>query len=209
MDYSRIYDHLINDAKHRALSGYKEKHHILPRSMGGSNFKSNLVNLTAREHFVAHLLLWRIHKNDCMAQTVFLMCNLNGLRLNSKMYEICKLQSALAKSIAYSGKPSPKKGRPSGKKGITYILTDEERKLRSDARKNKGLGNPGFVGKHKPESIQLMRKAQSGHPPTNYKKISIDGIEYNSMAEAARRLGITYNVIQRNIKVGKIKVDAF
>lgn len=35
---------------------YLETHHILPRSLGGKDTKENLVNLTAREHFLAHLL---------------------------------------------------------------------------------------------------------------------------------------------------------
>lgn len=32
-------------------------HHIIPRSMGGTNAKTNLVRLSWREHFVCHLLL--------------------------------------------------------------------------------------------------------------------------------------------------------
>jgi hypothetical protein len=41
------------------ISGYVEKHHIIPHSMGGKKQKNNLVVLTAREHFVAHCLLAR------------------------------------------------------------------------------------------------------------------------------------------------------
>ena len=33
---------------------YYENHHILPKSLGGDNSKDNLVNLTAREHFICH-----------------------------------------------------------------------------------------------------------------------------------------------------------
>lgn len=43
---------------------YVEQHHILPRALGGTDDKSNLVFLTAKEHFVAHHLLWRIHKDS-------------------------------------------------------------------------------------------------------------------------------------------------
>jgi hypothetical protein len=46
---------------------YFERHHILPKSMGGDNSKHNLVLLTAREHFLSHWLLWKIHKNREMA----------------------------------------------------------------------------------------------------------------------------------------------
>jgi len=43
--------------------GYTEKHHILPRCLGGTNHPSNLVRLSARQHFVAHRLLWKMYPN--------------------------------------------------------------------------------------------------------------------------------------------------
>lgn len=58
--YSRWYDSLIARAKDRKLEGYTEKHHIIPRSFGGSDNKDNLVKLTAREHYIAHFLLWKM-----------------------------------------------------------------------------------------------------------------------------------------------------
>ncbi|AUR97715.1 nuclease associated modular domain 3 protein [Vibrio phage 1.244.A._10N.261.54.C3] len=59
MNYQAHYDNLITRSLNRTLpeGTYTEKHHILPRCMGGSDDKSNLVALTAREHFIAHLLL--------------------------------------------------------------------------------------------------------------------------------------------------------
>lgn len=55
--YKSWYDNLINKNKTRTLEGYKESHHIIPRSCGGTNDKSNLIYLSAREHYIAHLLL--------------------------------------------------------------------------------------------------------------------------------------------------------
>lgn len=62
MNYERIYCEFIADrrAKEAALlaSGvYVERHHILPKSLGGSNHPSNLIALTAGDHFFAHLCL--------------------------------------------------------------------------------------------------------------------------------------------------------
>lgn len=45
----------------RALLGYKERHHRVPRCLGGSDDPSNLVVLTPEEHYVAHQLLVHIH----------------------------------------------------------------------------------------------------------------------------------------------------
>lgn len=36
---------------------YHEKHHILPRCIGGTDDENNLIDLYAREHFIAHMLL--------------------------------------------------------------------------------------------------------------------------------------------------------
>lgn len=62
MNYHRHYDLLIARAQNRVKPvGYVERHHILPRCMGGGNAKTNIAVLTAREHFVAHLLLVKMH----------------------------------------------------------------------------------------------------------------------------------------------------
>lgn len=55
--YTRWYYAIVDNAKTRSITGYTETHHIIPRSIGGSNQKDNLVKLTAREHFVCHMLL--------------------------------------------------------------------------------------------------------------------------------------------------------
>ena len=64
MNYSKIYDRLIDNARSRATTGYKESHHIVPRCLGGSDSKDNLVNLTPEEHYLAHQLLVRIYPKD-------------------------------------------------------------------------------------------------------------------------------------------------
>jgi hypothetical protein len=59
--YSRWYEALITKAQNRTIDGYVEKHHVIPRSFGGNDGKANLVNLTAREHYIAHALLWKMN----------------------------------------------------------------------------------------------------------------------------------------------------
>ena len=76
MDYQKHYEQLI--AKHGSRDkpdGYSERHHILPKSMGGSDEASNLVYLSAKAHFVAHHLLWRWHRNSPMACAFHFMCH--------------------------------------------------------------------------------------------------------------------------------------
>lgn len=63
MNYRKDYFIILNEAKkkdrRKGDGNYYEEHHIIPKSWGGSNDKNNLVLLTAREHYIAHYLLWK------------------------------------------------------------------------------------------------------------------------------------------------------
>jgi hypothetical protein len=61
VNYSTHYDRLIARARSRTLAGYCERHHVLPRCMGGDDAPGNIVELTPEEHYVAHQLLVKIH----------------------------------------------------------------------------------------------------------------------------------------------------
>ena len=74
MDYKKIYESLIDKRrKSPIIEGYFEKHHIVPRCLGGSNAKDNIVRLTAREHFFAHLLLVHIYPGPKMLFAIRMM----------------------------------------------------------------------------------------------------------------------------------------
>ena len=47
MNYEKIYNQIILRAKSRELNCYVERHHVIPKCMGGTNDKDNLVKLTA------------------------------------------------------------------------------------------------------------------------------------------------------------------
>ena len=64
MDYKRIYNSLVSVGVQggwtkRSTQSLIERHHIVPKSAGGTDEASNLVYLTPREHFIAHKLLWK------------------------------------------------------------------------------------------------------------------------------------------------------
>ena len=100
MDYQRIYSQIIERAKIRQIQGYKEKHHAIPKCLGGSNDKENIVELTAREHFLCHRLLVEIYpKNEKLKYSLWLMAT--GKRrwktaesycISSRTYESVKLE---------------------------------------------------------------------------------------------------------------------
>lgn len=93
MDYRKIHDAIIIRAKNRVLSGYIERHHIIPKCMGGSNDKDNLVNLTAREHYVIHQLLIKIFPQN--KKLIYAAVRMAKQCTGSRPYEwLRKLRSA-------------------------------------------------------------------------------------------------------------------
>jgi len=76
--YSRWYNNIIDRARSRTITGYRERHHIIPRSLGGNNSPHNLVDLTAREHFICHLLLTRMTTNEARKKMVLSVFYLTG-----------------------------------------------------------------------------------------------------------------------------------
>lgn len=115
MNYQRIYNQLIERAKDRIPEGYVERHHIIPKCMGGTNEKTNLVALYPEEHFVAHALLLKIHKDTehrfALAKAVQKMCRGHkGKRARRKLYGWLKREHALAMSESQSGKSNSQYG---------------------------------------------------------------------------------------------------
>lgn len=142
--YYKIYHQIINRAKNRTLSTYCETHHIVPKSLGGSNTKENLVRLTAREHFVCHLLLTKMHEGknkDKMIYAVWAMTTLQNeyqqrYRINSRTYELLRIQYSTLKSIQLKGK-SGRKHSEATKKKISEAHTGKKRKPMSKESKEK------------------------------------------------------------------------
>ncbi len=64
MDHKRVYDAIVKNRQENPLTCYTEEHHIIPSCMGGPDTKDNLVNLTAKEHFVCHQLLCKIYPKE-------------------------------------------------------------------------------------------------------------------------------------------------
>ena len=88
MNYAKIYAQLIEKARCRnaATIAYYETHHVVPRAFAGTNAKENLVRLTARGHFVAHWLLFKIYGCASTARAFKLMTNVQQ-RQRGRAYE--------------------------------------------------------------------------------------------------------------------------
>lgn len=136
MDYKKLYFKIIENARSRPLTDdeYYEKHHILPRSLGGSNNKDNLIKLTSREHFICHLLLVRMYPEKTIEWykmvKAFMMMKANPSsqkRYTSRMYEYYRTKFSEVQSVFQSGNNN-------SNFGTIWIFND-------DLKKNKKIQN--------------------------------------------------------------------
>lgn len=83
--YTTWYFNIVANARQReSTSGYTENHHIIPRSLGGTNARSNLVRLTYREHFVVHQLLVRMVSESSRHKMQFALLRMNSCSIKQK-----------------------------------------------------------------------------------------------------------------------------
>jgi hypothetical protein len=85
--YERWYSTITTRAKDRTLNGYKERHHIIPHSLGGSDTLDNLVDLTAREHFICHWLLTKMYTGEARGKMINAMYMMRGQSTHQKRYQ--------------------------------------------------------------------------------------------------------------------------
>ncbi len=106
VNYNKIYNELIDRAKTRELIGYYEKHHIIPKCMGGNNDLSNIAKLTAEEHYLAHQLLVKLYpENNSLLFAAHMMTRSNGKHVrNNKEYSWLRKRRAVAASKFATGR---------------------------------------------------------------------------------------------------------
>ena len=173
--YTEWYYSIINLAKSRTVvSVYTEKHHIIPKSLGGDNSNDNLVKLTAREHIICHRLLVKMTQGDGrrkMSHALWAMSNQRNefqqrYKVKSSTYEILKIQNARLLSERFKGKI----GIHTGKK-----FSDETKQKMSESAKKRG------VSKNARDALVAARK---GVPPSNKGK-SMSDEQREKMRQAA------------------------
>lgn len=208
MNYQKIYFNIIDKAKSRNWSKktaaeYVERHHILPRSLGGLDQTSNLVYLTAKEHFICHWLLYKLSTGldkAKMANAWFKMCQKNDFqnRYNSRNY-------ALARKAFSENNPFKSfKVKEIVKRRMTVNNPMKDpivAKKVSQSLKGKQSGsNNGFYGKH--HSDKTLEKISGKNHYTQRvdyipREISDDQKQKISSANKGRRRP---DLIKRNLE---------
>ena len=114
--YTRWYYAIVERCAVIDPTVYSEEHHILPRSLGGSNESENLTRVSARTHFICHWLLTRMTVGSdrvSMLRAFWMMkaSNDNQERyINSRAYQSLKEEYALVQSERVSGENNPMAG---------------------------------------------------------------------------------------------------
>ena len=145
MDYSKIYIELIERSFERELTGYVEKHHVIPKCMGGDDKKRNIAVLTPEEHYLAHLLLVKIYPTN--NKLIYAANMMGSTQTGNKLYGWIKRKY----SEALKGKklsPETKQKMSEAQKGKTP--SPETKQKLSEARKGK---------KNSPETKQKISEA--------------------------------------------------
>lgn len=172
-------------------NSYHERHHIIPKSIGGSNEESNLIDLFAQEHYEAHRLLALENPSNKHIQYAWWNMAHCGGRNCQDRYILTKdeyEEARITHSKNMSGKNNPNYGRKH---------TEEAKARISEARKN---GTGYWKNKHLTEETKMKLsknhkgKQTKGENPWA-KKIVAEEIIYNSVVECAEHYGIKYDTM--------------
>ncbi len=200
MDYLKIYQNIIERARNRKIGGYTEKHHIIPKCIGGDDSKINIVSLTAKEHFLCHLLLCEIYpESNGLKYAAFSMCNWGGgfverRKISGITYQRLKTEASKIASEKMRGNSIWKNKRHNESsiekirdKRSKQIITDETRKKMSDSKRGKRSGRAGKINSddHNRKVSESLKKNKN-KKKWNEKMCSIKGSIYKSSAEASR-----------------------
>ncbi len=220
MDYKKIYDQLMEirlsikeeRIKQKKSGKYFERHHITPLSMGGNKSyglrSDNIVLLTAREHYLAHRMLWLIYKTREMGfafhKMVFSSSPLQKRRFDSKAYEAAKKalsECQRGENNPMFGKESPMKGKPCISKGKKlgpreYQTGDNNPSKRKEVREKISKANKGRI------------KPRGQKSPTfgGFKILLLDGEyfgKYENLEDMLKIVPCSIHNLKNHIKNGK------
>jgi hypothetical protein len=192
--YKKWYNSIICAAQNRVLDCYTETHHILPKSLGGTDKSENLIKLTAREHFICHILLTKITKGKDrikMLHAVIMMKASNKLQnryINSRLYEKMRIEFGKHQSKNMLGKDNPYYGKKhsietrrkmsESKKGLhnnswnTGLTKNTSEKLKNVGEKissaKKGIPSPKKGKPGKPASAETKSKIKAAKSGKSY-----------------------------------------
>ena len=202
--YHSTYFKIIQKAQQRTFDKNvkSEVHHIIPRSLGGSNDQSNLVRLTLKEHWICHRLLVKMLTDPKhlrkMYNALYMMAVKDYRTVNGRIYQTIK-----ENIVPWNKGRKGHKGlacAPETKQMLSQMWKGKERPQQHKDAMKKGwekLKNDGYS----PWNKGLTGIHRSGKPVII---VSPDGIEYkyDRLKDGCRELGLTYTYMS-SVNSGK------
>ena len=215
MNYLKVYNLLIANRQQNPINRndcYCERHHIIPKSEGGTNESSNLVYLTAREHYICHLLLAKIYNDGKMWAALVFMCGNTAkqnrtYKFNSRLYEAARHN--LAQS--YKGVPLSKEHRM--KLSISHkgkvLSKEQKRKISKSLFGHRSWNKGSHLSEETKRKISLSEKGRkpwnTGKKLSNEHKLKIALGNKNKHVsdETKKKMSETMNRLYQSGKIQK------
>jgi NUMOD3 motif len=216
MNHQKIYESIIQKAKSENRIKYKliyyEKHHILPKCLGGTDDKGNLVLLTAKEHYLCHKLLTYIYKNNYKINLAF-----SYMTKNKKGYTNSARNFAYAKELCKKWTAEQKKNNTwAGKhhnlesiKKMKKPKSEETKKKFSKAKKGKSYKE--IYGSNSLYMKEQRKKQTSGSGNPNARQYIIHNSLLNKYWYCTGNLSqfcATFHVSGRTLQLSQ-KTDSY
>lgn len=194
MTYNEFIQNILNTrGRFNCGEEYHERHHILPKCMNGANDKDNLIDLFAREHFIAHKLLAEENSDNYKLKYAYWnMCQCLGNNKQNKYiptpeeYEKCRILCI----DAMRGENHPWFGKHH---------SEETKKKQSDAKQGMYIGeqNPFYGKHHSEENLKKMRGTHSGKNNKKSKPVYCPELEmgFESACIASKETGVNVRSI--------------
>jgi len=199
MNHQKVYESIIQKAKsenrvklRKNQEGYVyyEKHHIIPKCLGGLDDKDNLILLTSKEHYVCHKLLTYIYNGNRKLACAFHKMTYGNSNLHIKSSRDYVYAIELIKNTAISEETRDKKRKSIG--NILAKIGNLNPAKRGDVKKSislklkglfKGNKNPMAKSSRKRENLILLKekgiKLKGDTHEYLRKKIICENIETN------------------------------
>lgn len=200
MNYEKHYIKLIeiHGSESKPAVGYYERHHILPKCMGGKDVYDNLIYLSARCHLLAHWLLMKAFPEERGLKIAYAtMCTRDGIRLSPIMYQLAKDavsgdNSLLARAVVTPLGEFPTVAAAAEAHGVVKAVISKKAGSRSMLHK-------GYYWK---DNIVVGDIADGRNAHHLRKGVCTPFGNFESTREAGRVIGINHSTITKRIRRG-------
>ena len=136
--YDSYINRILSLRPNKKVSRAQQRHHILPKSRGGSNDEDNLIWLYASEHATAHYLYSKEHPDDAgMAYAADILAHKDGQLLSDEEINEIAERNSICQSKRVSGEGNPMWGKKQ---------SEESKRKNAESQKGKSAGkkNPMY-----------------------------------------------------------------